>query len=338
MKTVGTNIKLRVLLTDIRDRKLIPRPEFQRRLVWSDKHKNAFIDTVLQGLPFPEIYVAAGDVDLTTGEGNQMLVDGQQRISTLNEYFIGSQDLKLSRTTLPYVKLSNEAKSNFLDYDVVARDLGQVSIEQIIKVFERINSTRYALNAMEVHNARYDGEFKKFAEDLAECWFFERHRTFGAQDIRRMNDLVFVLTLSITLLSTYFNRDDELENYLRQYNDDFPARDILYEEISSVFSFVEDCSFDEKLRVWKKADLFTLLVEIHRHLVRDKFRMHPAHVGKKLTEFYESVDAPSSQDRSEEPSAAERYRIDTIQATNDRSSRMRRGKIISDVIVSALNQ
>lgn len=78
MKTVGTNIKLRVLLTDIRDRKLIPRPEFQRRLVWSDKHKNAFIDTVLQGLPFPEIYVAAGDVDLTTGEGNQMLVDGQQ--------------------------------------------------------------------------------------------------------------------------------------------------------------------------------------------------------------------------------------------------------------------
>ena len=166
MKTVATNIKLRVLLTDIRDKKLIPRPEFQRRLVWADKHKNSFIQTVLMGYPFPEIYVAAGEVNLETGEGTQMLVDGQQRISTLNDYFIGSPDIKLSREITPYSSLSKEQKSNFLEYDVVTRDLGSIPIDSIKQVFERINSTRYALNAMEIHNARYDGELK----NLEKIW------------------------------------------------------------------------------------------------------------------------------------------------------------------------
>src|SRR5438046_341748 len=63
MKTVATNRKVRVLITALRDGVLVPRPEFQRRLVWSNRHKQAFLDTVLKGYPFPEIYIAAGDVD-----------------------------------------------------------------------------------------------------------------------------------------------------------------------------------------------------------------------------------------------------------------------------------
>src|ERR1039457_4032453 len=85
--TTATNKKLRILLTDIRDGKLIPRPEFQRRLVWTNKDKVKFLETVLEGYPFPEIYIAAGSIDPETGEGTEMLVDGQQRITTLFQYF-----------------------------------------------------------------------------------------------------------------------------------------------------------------------------------------------------------------------------------------------------------
>jgi uncharacterized protein with ParB-like and HNH nuclease domain len=63
---------------------LCPRPEFQRRLVWNNKDRVAFIETVVLGYPFPEIYVAAGDVNVESGEANEMLVDGQQRITTLH--------------------------------------------------------------------------------------------------------------------------------------------------------------------------------------------------------------------------------------------------------------
>ena len=72
MKTSATNRKLRLLLTGIQNGTLLPRPEFQRRLVWSNKHKLAFLKTVLEDYPFPEIYIAAGDVNSETGEGTEM--------------------------------------------------------------------------------------------------------------------------------------------------------------------------------------------------------------------------------------------------------------------------
>src|SRR5689334_13799230 len=122
MRTSGTNRKLRVLLTAITNGALIPRPEFQRRLVWTNKDKLAFVQTVLEGYPFPEIYIAAGTVNQETGEGTEMLVDGQQRITTLNQYFRGSPDLRLDSETPPYSELTGDRKISFLEYEVVVRD------------------------------------------------------------------------------------------------------------------------------------------------------------------------------------------------------------------------
>ena len=63
-------------LSGIQTGELAPRPDFQRKLVWSNKDKIAFLDTVLRGYPFPEIYIAVGDVNLETAAGTEMLVDG----------------------------------------------------------------------------------------------------------------------------------------------------------------------------------------------------------------------------------------------------------------------
>jgi uncharacterized protein with ParB-like and HNH nuclease domain len=62
--------------------------------VWTNKDKVRFLETVLNEYPFPEIYIAAGDVDLETGKGTELLVDGQQRITTLYQYFNGSDELR----------------------------------------------------------------------------------------------------------------------------------------------------------------------------------------------------------------------------------------------------
>ncbi|MFN9951774.1 MAG: DUF262 domain-containing protein, partial [bacterium] len=105
MQTSGTNRRLRLLISAIKDGTLIPRPDFQRRLVWTNKHKEEFIKTVLGQFPFPEIYIAAGDVDTDTGKGTELLVDGQQRLTTLLQYFSGSPDLRLG-TLCPYSALS----------------------------------------------------------------------------------------------------------------------------------------------------------------------------------------------------------------------------------------
>lgn len=330
MKTSGTNIRLRKILSGLKAGTLIPRPDFQRRLVWANKHKVAFIQTVLDELPFPEIYIAAGEVNLESGEGKEILVDGQQRITTLYQYFIGSEDLKYENGLIPYTKLDPAKQEAFLEYEVVIRDLGKLDIETIKKVFQRINSTNYSLNAVEIHNSRYDGEIKRLAETISELEFFENHRVFTNNDIKRMRDLGFSLVVIITLLSTYFNLEDEFEEYLERFNDEFPQKDEVEHQIKYLLELIEALNFDEKSRVFKKSDLFTLLVELHRTIFKENNKIDQSKLELELKNFYQAVE-----DKNQEP-AVQDYSKAVLQGTNNRSGRIIRGKIIYSVINSCI--
>ncbi len=334
MKTTATNKKIGELLTDIRNKTLIPRPDFQRRLVWSNKHKSAFIHTVLEGYPFPEIYVAAGEVDLDTGKRTVMLVDGQQRLTTLNQYLMGSSDLKLSKGIPLYSKLLPEEQLAFLEYDVVIRDLGNIDMAEIIKVFQQINSVNYALNAMEHHNARYDGEIKQFAEKLAKHPFFKNRLVFYINEIQRMGDVRFMLSLIITVMSTYFSLDREHESYLNHYNNEFKEKRRLESQFQKVFQFIDECSLPDDCRAWRKSDLFTLLVEVHRALFKEENNVKPIEVGKRLLRFYDLVNksTKANEEFATENSRIQEYHKAALQGTQSRSNRIRRGEIIQDVI------
>lgn len=337
MKTSATNRKVRVLLSAIKNGSLIPKPEFQRRLVWTNKDKRAFLKTVLQGYPFPEVYIAAGKVDLDTGEGSEMLVDGQQRLTTLYQYFTGDKDLILGNELLPYMKLSDDEKNDFLEYEVVIRDLGAMSIDAIKEVFQRINSTTYSLNAMEINNARFNGEFKAFADELTQHSFFENSenkKIFSAAEIRRMLDVQFVLVFIVTIMSNYFNRNDELEDYLRNYNDEFDIKEDLKTDIEKVFLFIDSCQFKASSRAWKKADLLTLLVEVYRLLIRDKKELNSKIVSQTLTDFYDQVDAADDTDEESIKEDVLAYKRSVSQATNDRGTRIKRGEIIRNILMS----
>ncbi len=335
MDTSASSLRLRQLLTAIRNESLIPQPEFQRRLVWTNKHKHAFIKTVLEGLPFPEIYIAAGEINTETGEGIELLVDGQQRLTTLYQYFTGSPELKLPADIPPYSELGGK-QTDFLEYKVVIRDLGKIANELIVEIFTRINSTNYALNAMEIHNARYDGALKKYAETVAQSSFFEEHSVFHVNAIRRMHDTLFVLTFIVTIVSTYFARDSEIENYLKQYNDEFIGNTKVDAEIKTVFKFIDACDIGSDCRAWQQADLLTLLVEVHRAIIKNKKRLNPQEIGKRLVDFYSRVDkVPSGEETNREVID---YHTAALQASNDRTSRTIRGNILLKVILDELHK
>jgi uncharacterized protein DUF262 len=336
MRTSATNRKLRTLLTGIANGTLLPRPEFQRRLVWTNKDKLSFVQTVLEGYPFPEIYIAAGSVNPETGEGTEMLVDGQQRVTTLNQYFRGSPELRLDKATPAYASLPSDKKLEFLEYEVVVRDLGKLELESIVKVFSRINATNYSLNAMEIHNARFDGAFKKTAEALSDHEFFDRHRIFSAAEIKRMQNVRFCLTLLVTTLSTYFNRDELLEDYLEKYNDEFDHDEQSQSDFIRVFKFIDDCTIPSDSRIWKKADLFTAIIEIHRALCKKHLPIKPTMVAPALYQFYRSVDASNPEADPKTPIG--KYYKAALQATNDRSNRVARGEAIQGVLEASLQE
>lgn len=327
--TVATNKKVREILKTLREGSLIPRPEFQRRLVWVNKDKEKFIDTVLRGFPFPEIYLCNGDVDTETGEGTQLLVDGLQRVSTLNEYFSGTDGLSYVLNA-PYKELHPSDKERFLEYNVVVRDLGKISNEQIIEVFRRLNSTQYTLRDMEVNNAIYNGALKKFCEDTAEMDFFENSRLFSATDRKRMGDVSFCLTLIGTMILGYFNRDDEHERLLSQNNEFFPSEGEYRQRIVRVLDFIDECGFDYRSRIWKKADFLTAFVEIDNILQEKPHGLMPTSVLLGLMAFYEDVDANKESEVENRLSGL--YYKAALQASNDRLNRIRRGLIVGGIL------
>ena len=135
----------------------------------------------------------------------ELLVDGQQRITTLTEYFTAAQSLKLEAEIKPYAALTDEAKKTFLDYPVAVRYLGNLSIEEIKEIFRRINSTSYSLNEMEINNAIYQGEFRQCAQRIADEEFFDKHGVFSSREMRRMADVSYVITLMISMMESYPN-------------------------------------------------------------------------------------------------------------------------------------
>jgi hypothetical protein len=326
MKTAPTNKKVREIIQAVREGRIAPRPEFQRRLVWSRDDKNHFLDTILRGYPFPEIYLADGDVNLETGEGTQLLVDGLQRVMTIIQYFDADSDLKLT-TVPPYRDLEKNAKAAFLQYDVAVRDLGNVSREEIIEVFKRLNATKYSLLDIEVNNAVYAGALKKYAERLASDPFFERHSVFNSLDLKRMGDLRYALTIVITLLSGYFNRDDAFEDLLNRYNDDFPVEGEVDERVQKVLSFIEECGFTPKSRVWRKADLFTLIIELD-HVLAANPVLQPGNVVENVDRFYTKIETGGI----ETTGVAAIYYKAALQASNDRLNRARRGIVMEGIL------
>src|SRR5262249_14115775 len=92
-KMSASNRRVGDLINDIEEDRLEIKPFFQRRLVWTNADKENFIDTVLKGYPFPEIFVATGILDRKRIKRQNWLVDGRQRITTLKDYVRKSTDL-----------------------------------------------------------------------------------------------------------------------------------------------------------------------------------------------------------------------------------------------------
>jgi hypothetical protein len=346
MDTTATNKRIRELISDLEQKRLIPNPKFQRRLVWSQKHKAEFVKTVLEGIPFPEIYIAAGDVDVNTGQGHSMLVDGQQRITTLYEFFKGSPNLDLPADIPSYSSLPDDRKKDFLEYKVVVRDLGQLPIPQVIDIFRRINSTSYSLNAIEVANARYDNDLKDLAEEVTRLTFWDARRIFRLNEVKRMLDVNFALVLITTLMSGYYNRDDRVEEFLIRYNDSFDRSDQVKVEAEGVVAFVDELHLPDGSRAWQRADLFSLIVEVHRVLFKDKVVLDQRRTKDLLNDFYELVEKVKHRDDPQstleigpgltsvgvpESDLLKYYRA-SLQASNDRGSRIERGRILRKVL------
>lgn len=314
---------------------LLVRPPFQRRLVWTNKDKEYFIDTVLKEMPFPEIFICTGESDPNHATRKTWLVDGQQRIMTLRDYVDGSTDI-LYRTIPKFVDLLKEEKERFLETTVAVRDLKRVSPAQLKEIFTRINSTNYHLTAMERRHAKFSGAYKAFCDELSSQDFFTGHEVFPKGRAKRMEDLAFCVNVVTTILAGYYQRDAKNEEYLERYNDDFFEQDRIQIELDKVFDFIEHCGFTTsppRSPVWKLTNLFTLIVELHQALIVQGMKLSPEKVGQRLKDFYDQVSHLEKKSEStDDESEVFQYWKAAKTAANDKHSRVLRAEVVAKLL------
>lgn len=265
------NKKISELYIRIREGSLILQPEFQRKFVWNTSHKEAFIETILNGLPFPEIYTAQSGVDIAKIETKEVVVDGQQRLSTIVQYIDEEENSKIFGKTVPkFGSLTPDQKKEFLNYNVVIRDLGDITSDIIREIFKRINQTKFNLEQIEIQNAVYDGEFITTAKDILESIDVEHIPIFSDSEMSRMSDLHFILLIMSTIeTGGYFTRDADIEKFIAANNDSYENKDVIKPLILNILNGIRDMGLRDDSIWYRKSNFFTLVVELCNSRIDD---------------------------------------------------------------------
>jgi hypothetical protein len=286
------------IVNDLKDGKLILSPYFQRNLVWREIHRREFLDTILEGYPFPQVFFAKGDIDVETLRSQQCVVDGQQRLSTILSFVDNEIDVRGRH----FKDLTVEEKEAFLTYEVPVIDFdARHDDDRVREVFKRVNRTFYALSLIEKLSSEYGAsEFMLLAQymcgdmkvnfvdedieqpdlrvnpnvsvNFIEWASIDREEffltligdssTFTSYELSRKVALMFTLNVMSSIVDGYYDRNDRVRQNLEKYKDGLDIRDGLFFALNK--SALNVLDNDIGAFWYRKANLFTLLVELAR--------------------------------------------------------------------------
>ena len=328
IKPSVTNPTIADIYELITDKRLVLQPDFQRKFVWTHEHQEAFIDTILNGFPFPEIYVAEGDIDIDNLRTTRIVIDGQQRLTTIRNYIESDFEQSPSSIT-PFIDLSDERKKDFLGYQVVMRDIGKVDDETTRDIFRRINRTKFKLDDVEIHNAIYDGQFIQAAKSILGSVHLERYGVLRESEFTRMADLHFVLLVMSTLENGgYFAQDREVEPKVAGFNDEYPNRDSMVSLLTRSFDRIRELDLPVDSMWFRKSNFFTLVVEMTKHL-----DCLPDDIGGRLLELERNV----IDNKMNTTSVFFPYYSYMYQATHGRKARVVRAEFFEQYCLSRMD-
>ena len=78
----GTDWTADTILNQLKKGNIVLDPAFQRRDAWNDKRKSKFIESLILGLPIPQIVLAESQ----ESKGTFLVIDGKQRLLTLQRF------------------------------------------------------------------------------------------------------------------------------------------------------------------------------------------------------------------------------------------------------------
>lgn len=233
-------------------------PKFQRRSVWPSKARAYLMDTIVRGKPIPKIYMRQ-EVNPKTRRTRREIVDGQQRLRTVLDYL--EDGFPILRThnaehgSKHFSQLDEETQQDVLSYEFTVDLLQGMSDTDVFDTFARLNTFSVVLNAQELRNARWFGEFKTSVYDLSREFmtFWQENLIFAENRILRMAEAEFVSELLIAMSVGIRARSKSfIDNFYKDNDDRFPHRKSLEkkfrETMDTVGGILEDSLRESKFK------------------------------------------------------------------------------------------
>jgi len=206
----------------IKQGKVAMSPDFQRNLVWKLQQKSKFIESIILNIPLPPLYFRK---DL---EGNYIVVDGLQRMSTLDE-FLSNKFALAGLTALPQLNgqifegLDDKLQTRIEDRKLLIYNLQpQVPMKVVYDIFNRINTGGTILTRQEIRNCIFIGNATTLLKELAISEDFLKAIDKGISSVRMKDREAILRCLAFSILDykiDYKNSMDEfLEKAMRKIN------------------------------------------------------------------------------------------------------------------------
>jgi hypothetical protein len=327
------------------------KPPYQRKPVWVARQKAYLVESILLGVPVPEIYIQ--QVTTADGKTTYAVVDGQQRVRTVLQFIGTDRDPteqefnkfsldKLSPTVKWYKKtlgdLDEEDRKKFYSYMFAVRYLNTESDEEVRDVFKRLNKFMTPLRPQELRNATYSGPFALLVSRLADDTYWAENRIVSAALIRRMGDVEFCAELLIGTLHGPQGGDAEtIDSYYAQYEDfedEFPEEKRAHRLFSAALALVQKLFPIIKDTRWgNKSDFYSLFVALASLLKKGKLRARAeGDVRKALLKLASQVDERLRDERVSVPRQVIEYTRAVEKGPNDKARRGARHVVLLDII------
>jgi len=250
-------------------------PKYQRRrTAWPLNAKTALIDTILNNFPLPPIYLR--DYVDNSGKRKKEIIDGQQRISTIVEFY--KNEFALSKNIydddfagIIFDLLPDEERLMIEDFEVSFISIRGASDGDIVSIFSRLNSFSLPLNAQEKRNSLYAGEIKTLIYELASEYntFWTDFKILTPATIARMADAALVSDILYTIVYGYqSSQSSAIDKMYKQFDEDFPQKSEIYENFNKTISILGNLFESQHIRnVFKpKFMLYSLFLVIYSRL------------------------------------------------------------------------
>jgi hypothetical protein len=219
--TSTVDYNLSTLSSLVHDGQIDLNPHYQRRLRWSNEKKSRLIESFLLNVPVPPVFLNEDDI------GTYSVIDGKQRLSTVDDYFRG----RFSLSGLVVFPEINGARFSQLPSALQSALRTRSTIRAIVilrqsdrdlkyEIFDRLNTGGASLNAQEVRNNAFHGPLNDFLFEISEHPLF--HEMLGIK--RKEKSPLYLNMRDVELALRYFTFRyswDTFEGGMKRAMDEF---------------------------------------------------------------------------------------------------------------------